>query len=516
MPSAQLARPLLNAVIAFALLTGGSLLLFAALLAADHPGFAGVPSPWALAADPAVRDVLSGVSEVTVAVLGVAITVVAILVELAATRFTPRISEMFLRDPVNGAVMGFFVITTVVVFWGAASLHMQPHPTGLALAMIGLISLSLLTVMPYFAYVFYFLTPDQVIASIRRRAVDGLRMARRGRVVDGQLRLLGGTEELGELALNALDNQDKAIAIEAVGALRDVALQSLAEKDSMPALWFGVSGPVRHDQDFVALHDDILRQVEARRTWVEMKVLRQYQAIFTAASQRLTDVAHMVAIHTRVLGEEALARRDGEMLRAVVRFLNTYLRASINKGDIRTAYNLLNEYRGLAERTLTEEDRELALELAEHFKYYGQISFQRQLAFILEVVAYDMCSLLELAHQRQWSGHDALLDIFLELDREPEDGGHHQESALRGVRKAQVKLATYYLVHDEARRARRIFADMRDETPARLRSIHDELGAITQAEYWEVSDRGINFDWLPDAQRARLADFFGWFDDARV
>ena len=38
---------------------------------------------------------------------------------------------------------------------------------------------------------------------------------------------------------------------------------------------------------------------------------------------------------------------------------------------------------------------------------------------------------------------DELLQIFLEVDKEAE--GEQQEPSLRGVRKAQVKLATYYL-----------------------------------------------------------------------
>ena len=82
---------------------------------------------------------------------------------------------------------------------------------------------------------------------------------------------------------------------------------------------------------------------------------------------------------------------------------------------------------------------------------------------------------------------------------------------MRGVRKAQVKLATYYLIHDETELARRIFEDMRREPPFRLQSIRDELESIVVPEYWEVSDRGINFDYLPPDRRAKLESFFAWF-----
>jgi len=35
---------------------------------------------------------------------------------------------------------------------------------------------------------------------------------------------------------------------------------------------------------------------------------------------------------------------------------------------------------------------------------------------------------------------------------------------------------------------------------------------LESPEYWEVSDRGDNFDYLPPEQRACLSLFFAWFD----
>ena len=93
--------------------------------------------------------------------------------------------------------------------------------------------------------------------------------------------------------------------------------------------------------------------------------------------------------------------------------------------------------------------------------------------------------------------------MFLEIDREPETQA--EEHALRGVRKAQAKLASYYLLHDQPARARRIYDDMASESPERLRSIRDEMLAITSKDFWEVVDRGTNFDYLSDERKAEAA-----------
>ncbi len=81
------------------------------------------------------------------------------------------------------------------------------------------------------------------------------------------------------------------------------------------------------------------------------------------------------------------------------------------------------------------------------------------------------------------------------------------------MRKAQIKLATHYLVEGQEEFARQIFDDMRAEKPSRLHTIRRSLEAVESSEYWEVSDRGVDFEWLPPERRAKLPTFFGWFDN---
>jgi hypothetical protein len=80
------------------------------------------------------------------------------------------------------------------------------------------------------------------------------------------------------------------------------------------------------------------------------------------------------------------------------------------------------------------------------------------------------------------------------------------------VRKAQAKLATFYLLRGHAAYGRAIYEDMAHESPERLRSIRDELLAVTSKHFWEVVDRGTNFDYIDDARKAKLRDFFAQFE----
>jgi hypothetical protein len=52
---------------------------------------------------------------------------------------------------------------------------------------------------------------------------------------------------------------------------------------------------------------------------------------------------------------------------------------------------------------------------------------------------------------------------------------------------------------------------MAHEDLHRLGSIRDELLSVHSPEYWEVIDRGVNFDYLPPERKQKLQLFFGWF-----
>jgi hypothetical protein len=172
---------------------------------------------------------------------------------------------------------------------------------------------------------------------------------------------------------------------------------------------------------------------------------------------------------------------------------------------------VLNQYRQLAERAMEKEQTALVSQIAFFFKYYGQVAHGMALGFVTETVAYDLATLCERAFAMRAPSHDAILKVLLEVDKEAES--QEQEHTLRGVRKAQAKLASFYLVAGEGgvQFARQIFDDMKDERPERLRSICDELLRIESKDFWEVIDRGTNFDYVDGARKAQLKIFFSWF-----
>ncbi|WP_233562552.1 DUF2254 family protein [Sorangium cellulosum] len=463
--------------------------------------------------------IMGGIGEVIAAILGIVITVASIIVQLAANRYTPRITEMFFRDRTNMLVMGFFVVSAVFSLWINFSIRgdSPPDPGFVpyygVLVTMGLLTASLLMMAPYFGYVFDFVEPDNVVGRIKRSGVEQALRPAGGEGEDAiderRVMALSALEQLADVALNAIDQKDKGIASKTVDSLSELVVAYLPHKATLDERWFQIRDRLAKDTDFVSMNAEALGKLSTTRTWLEYKALRQFLMVYREALTAMPDLITRIAIDTRYIGQTAIAAGDQAAVAVVVKFFNTYMRRALNAKDIAAAYNNLNQYRYLAEELLKAGWGDQVLEIAHYFKYYAQTAHAMGLAFLTETVAFDLCVLNERAYDVHAPARDELLRIFLEVDKEAELD--QQERSLRGVRKAQVKLATYYLQRGEEALARKIYRDMRDERPDRLRSIRAELLAVTSNEFWEINDRGAVFEYIEPERRLLIHRFFEWF-----
>ena len=277
-----------------------------------------------------MQNALGSLSQVIAAVLGIAITVVSIVVQLAATRYTSRVADLFFRDRINLGVMGFFVVACVEALWVSFTVRRDYVPQATITATVIMASGSVLLLVPYFAYVFDFLDPETVIARIGAETLERA-TGRQGAKAEApavdtatrQSQAVSGLAHLADIAVNALGQKDKVIATDASAALRRLLVEYQTRKGTLDADWFSISSVLRADPDFVALAADSLDDLATRRTWLEWKGMRQIREVFGAALTTMPEMAHVVAIDTRYVGEAALAAGDREVLMLTVKFMNT-------------------------------------------------------------------------------------------------------------------------------------------------------------------------------------------------
>ncbi|HEX7037083.1 MAG TPA: DUF2254 family protein [Pseudomonadales bacterium] len=455
-----------------------------------------------------LREALAGSAEVVAAVLAIAVTVVAIVVELAANRYSHLITRLFVREPANLLVLGLFVITTLQCLWfgpwlGSAA---ERGARGSVVTMT-LVTVSLLSLLPYVYYVFNFLSPISIIDKIHANAVRVMRRAPGGRAAVAQEAVCRAVDELQDVARSAVVRGDRDIAMAAVDALAALIEHQHALRGELQAEWFAIGENLARDPDFVALADETLEEIATHGVWLETKVLRRLVALVGQSTGQLRDVANLIAIQTRRLAVGPGLRRP-ELMTVCVRAFNSYLRTALNAKDMRTAYYVQNQYRLVAEALLAVPDAARVEEIAGHLGYYGQLAYRAGMPFLLETAAHDLAQLLAAALDRDDAVVDALLDRLLELDQEVREEA--EEESLLGVRRAQIRTATMLLARGQHERARRIARDLAPERPERLRRLRHGLETDERPQYWELIDRGMNFAYLAPELRRHLPTLFDW------
>ncbi len=459
-----------------------------------------------------ITDAVPALGGMIAAVLGIVITVVSIVVQLSSERYT-GVARMFLRDRTNLGVLNFYIVTCVGGVLVSLSVRHDFVPRATLLAMMLATTLGLVMMAPYFAYVFWFLEPANIIARIRQNAIESVRAGARAAEPEhrdeAQASVVAAMEELTDIVANSISGKDKIIASRAVDALKDFAVAYIERKSKLSHAWFSLGPPIEENPDFVAMDPESRDDLVARKTWVEWKVMRQYLGIYNEALTAMPDINYLIAIDTRYIGEAAAKAGDTELVMLVFRYMNSYLRATLNARAVRTAYNVLNQYRQLVAAMMRTGHGKVAAEAVAHMKYYGHVGYDIKLPFVTETVAYDMAALCELACELELREEGMLRETFLELDRAT---ARSHEQALKGVRKAQAKLAAYYLARELRDKARVIFRDMEHDPPERLRAIKDELDRVDSKDFWEIIDRGRNFEYMPPPQKEAMRRFFSWFE----
>jgi hypothetical protein len=532
----------------------------------------------------ALQEFVTTLAQVLSGVLGFTLSVVAIVVQLSADRFTPKVTELFLREKVNFYLFFFLILANVVSLWSSAALSLYVRVGGVEQQRLGLLiglnlllgTASFLVLIPYFRFVFHFLQPASIIHRIEqqvRQAVLGSLASRRSRSDSGskrgyfsrcslQLRprhdnvvqqqrcagiqgavgiateqhspmgecspahqrCLSALDEIKSIATSALRQQEGSILLEALDSLKSLWVFYAAHKAQLPPAWFLLTPALWRDPDFASVDRGLLGRIEAEGSWLELKILRQYQALFAEGLNGMRQASTLVAIHSRELGIRALETQQLTVAGWVIKFFNTYLRAVINARDIRSGYNLLKQYRLLAEAALQQRHSALVLQIVGYFRYYSLIAYRAGLFFLSETFGFDLGMLAQSSCALGSETTEAIVQALLRLDQDPvrvsgtESLSEQQETTLRGIRKTQVRVAAYFLRCGREDLAKLIYWDMQHEPLARLQSIRQELQSTTaviatrtESSFWEFTDRGENFYFLEPALQPYADQFFGWF-----
>ena len=439
--------------------------------------------------------------------IAIVIVVVVLGVQLTADRYSPRIIDIFVRDPMNGVVLALFLGSIVFTIYVSAEIKSDYVPLVSVSTAVLLAVIDFAILMPYVRYMFSIMRAETIIRALRHRGLATIRRAAaNGRDLEVRHNMRDCISQVSDIALGSIQRGDTQVCLAAIEALRALVVDEyIPAKSYLQPWWFKVD-----HVDMPGASDQTIAQVDRTRTWVEHTVLSDFVDLIGETPAFRKEVIHAIARATRDLGGAAIREGDRELEDLVIRFFNTYLRAAMNQRAPTFAYATFNEYRTFAIQVLDVRP-DLVLRVAEHLVAYGRSFDAAGMPFIIGTAAEDVADM-------------TIASAALDLDRAvlmaqllsgtlAAMAPVAQPIALNGVLKAVIKLALWAvgsehvtIVGTLARGIRAVPAGFIEDALARMER-------TTEGVFWEVSDRVVAFDWVePDLRelipllRRELAD----------
>ncbi|MCZ6728278.1 MAG: DUF2254 domain-containing protein [SAR324 cluster bacterium] len=493
----------------FALIVMVSSLTFLGTSLLDFEAGPRLPGFWStllLSDATSTLDDVGNLAEVLIGVLGLTLTVVAIVVQLAAQRYTPKLVDLFLADRVNALTFLGMVFATVFCIWIIYSSRTDYVPIYGKLLLMIITTVLLTLLIPYFRYVFKFLTPSNIIETIEAnlaRMVDESVKMDDGIALEKQKSLVAnGLEQVTDIALSAVTQMDRNVALMSINTLSAILRNYTKNKTRLKEAWFRPN-----PSQFIAISSEFFDEIAERRLWVEARGFMDMELIFGLALRTMPDANSAIGANTRELCITAIENEDAEAAYLCVEYFNTFLRRSINDNNVRAVFSLLYQYRRLAEYLLPKQ-LQLGEEIAGFINYYGQQAMRVGMPFLKVAAAMDIGILLRHGYALNVSPMDRMLEDFLSIGESPDL--HDIAFAHEGVRKAHVILAAHLMAQGKSSdHLQRISESLRRESPAWLENIKTALLNVTKQKFWEITDRGgINFEYIEPKLKDALSKFY--------
>ena len=469
--------------------------VFDAIVSPGHYGVFNLLTPEPVAAS----FVLSLVGTAEGVAIAIVVVVVVLGVQVSADRYSPRIIEIFLRDPLNLGVVAMFlgsIVLTMVVSLEVKGGYVPLIGVYLALA-LAVVDFTLL--LPYMRHLFEFMRGDAIIASVHRH---GARLVGTAAATGGTVRLRdelsNALDQITDIALGSITRGDVEVGLVAIEALRQLMVDTYVPvKHELPANWFNVGR-----SDMPGSSDETIVDVDRSHVWFEYKILAQFVILVGETPVYRKEIIQAIAHASREAGLAAVRHRDTELLDLVVRYFNTYLRAAINQHAPTFMYVLLDEYQRLA-GAIAESHHEVTLAIGGHLLSYGRASNSAGMPFVLGAAAQEVAELARSASVRHGG---TALELTKLLTKTLAEIGAPESPAVRGMVISCIKLALWSLEDHRAEITDALMPALRHASPALVSDCMERMATLRTRRFWEISDRVDAYEYVPPPLAARLAE----------
>lgn len=451
-----------------------------------------------------LKNVLGPLPEVLAAMLGLMLTVVAIVVQLAAQRYSTKVIDLFLRDKTNLLFFLFMVISCSYVTVVPIVVP-ESGPTPVVTISVGLLLciINFTLLLPYVAYVFTFLQPGNIIRRIQGDASRNLRTlasskdVSRTKISAAQSQIAVSIERISDSCLSAIQQADRFLAVYTIEVLEQMLCDYLEREQELPEAWADIE-----QSHFFMLSTRHYREIVQSQVWVEAKILYEFEHAFRCALRVDNhDILARIASATTVVGLKTIDVGDLKATRMVIRFFNTFARHALNAGHVRTCYSVFYQYRSFALGLLSKHPQ-LFARVCDHFVYYGRLATEMGYPFVTVTATHDLSEMCMRAH-------DADRDLAAAILRQILSIVDAEDEAVPSIDVLQTLtiLGTRLLECGDQELASLVQVVLQRSPSGILERAQERILAVKDWKFWEITERGEDFNYLQPSSRGYFQQF---------
>jgi len=331
-----------------------------------------------------------------------------------------------------------------------------------------------------------------------------------------QYQLFEGLNQLIDLLVYVPFKEPKAQVIEGIGALLRHYVQL---KPKIPDSFFMIDERIHDDISFRTMKS-LMSEVEKTRTFYEQKSVRLIGNVYNVfLDTGEFDLSTLCVEQLSQVGKTAIACDDQELVDVITVRLNTHFRFALKHGqhhnEPRNLYNLVFHYGQFIGYLMEYQQVDRIKTCIGYFVFYGQQCFNaiqraKSLAFILDVLAFEMQKLMLKIFQEKWDRElqEEMLQKFLVFDNfQDMDKNFAVQffSQNHGIRLLHIGLALFYLNQQEDEFAEKIAKDTVQDMDLMGATLFNKTMTTIYARlqfsgptFWEDTDRGnLNIYYTP-------------------
>jgi len=275
-----------------------------------------------------------------------------------------------------------------------------------------------------------------------------------------------------------------------------MVLEYIPNKKKYPVAWFRVG-----HYDLAGASDQIISETDASHTWIEYKILSRFVDLIGEVQPYRKEVIRNIARATRDMGQAALGHGDEELLQLVIRYFNTFLRASINQRAAPLGYAAMNEYRRLAE-AVADDRPDVALAIAGYLIQYGRGFDAAGMPFALPTAYEDVSEQCEGARDPKHA-----LDLAKTLaDNLAGMRAAARTVAQKGALHSDLTLCLWAAAHAREDMLETLLGGVSMMPPEWSAELLDRMQASGRKVFWEVSDRVVAYEYVEPELRTYIKD----------